>query len=1169
MVRILVLFCVTTGMGISAFCQQIVINEVQSSNITTIFDHTGNSPDWIEIYNRGSTEINLSNYGLSDDRSIPQKWTFPSISLKPGEFLLVFASGLDLKKAPLHWETVIDKGAYWKYLVPAGEVPAAWVTTAFNDSGWQEGRSGFGYGDNDDSTSVNPTISVFLRKKFTVSNPTNVQQAWLHMDYDDGFIAYLNGTEIARVNVGNSVAIPPVNQPALGNHEALMYQGLPPEAFHIDSVYKYLQPGDNVLSVRVFNQSLGSSDLTAIPFLSFGYQDETGMPLHQSDYFDIPQVGLHTNFKIDSDNDSLYLVSANGSIIDSVLTVIPFNYSFGRRLDNMAVWAFFTEPTPSKANTTTAYEQTTQGEVNFSISGGYHISSILLELKTDNPADSIFYSLDGSEPGSTSLVYTAPIGINKNVVVRARTLKKGYLPGPIYIQSYILGVKHDLPIVTITTSPDNLWDQDYGIYVKGKNASVDFPFFGANFWQDWERPANLTMYEPDGSMAFQIDGGIKIYGAYSRGNDQKSLAFHTRKAYGGDIIEYKIFNDQDLNNFESLVMRNSGNDFNNTMMRDALCNMIVRDLGLDQMAYRPAAAYLNGEYWGILNIREKINEAFLASHHGVDPDNIEILENNGSPIVGSSDHYNAMMNFITNNNLAVKDNYNFVKKQMDIDNYLKYLVAQIFIDNRDWPGNNVKYWRERSTAGKWRWILFDLDFGFNIWANDNQNFNTLSFALEPNGPGWPNPPWSTLLFRKLIVNQSFRNDFINCFADNLNTTFEPQVLLQTIDKLKSAIDTEMPRHMARWGGNMNYRNERLEAMRQFARARQTVVRQNIRSQFSLTGLYTLKIAVLGQGSVQVNTIQPDSFPWSGLYFNGIPINIRAIPAPGYRFVRWDGRQVQPGELLTLAESTNQDITAIFEPTEVNTDDVVINEINYNSSESFNVGDWIELLNISDRDINISGWRLLDGNENEYIFPSGTVIERGNFVVICKDCKEFTARFPDVRIVQKELEFGWRAGEDCVTLLSSDYKQIDEVCYTDVAPWPMEPNGNGSTLSLIDANSKNDVAENWQASPENGTPGARNHMITGINDNPFNEILVFPNPAKEIVQVTMTTEVSGRLMAHITDMAGRQTVLADHLPLSPGMNELTFNLPDFQPGVYIITLTHGENTFRNKLIIKPN
>ncbi len=1168
MVKNFFLICAAITFGRSAFGQQIVINEVQYSNISTVFDHTGNTPDWIEIYNQAATDINLNNYSLSDKRTLPQKWTFPSTTIKLGEYLLVFASGLDLKKPHLYWETIIDKGATWKYLVPTAEMPGTWAGTAFNDSGWQEGRSGFGYGDNDDSTSIGTTLSVFLRKKFTVTNPANILQAWLHLDYDDGFIAYINGVEIARANIDNALTMPPGNQPAIGNHEALMYQGLPPEAFFVDSVFNYLQPGENVLSVRIFNQSIGSSDLTAIPFLSLGYQDGGGNQMHQSPYFDIPQIGLHTNFKLDSDLDSLYLADATGAIIDSVQVVIPAKYSYGRRLDNLDKWAFYTEPTPSKANTTPAFENTTLGEVNYSIQGGYQKSAIVLALTAENPGDSIFYTLDGTEPGATSQYFFAPIWISKNTVVRARILRKGYLPGPIGSQLYILGVKHDLPIVSISTSPDNLWDEDYGIYVKGKNASAEFPYFGANFWQDWERPANLSMYEPDGSMAFQVDGGIKIYGAYGRGNNQKSLTFHARKAYGDGKIEYKIFNDLDLNEFENLVLRNSGNDFNNTMMRDALCSTIVDEFGLDHMAYRPTAAYVNGEYWGILNIREKINEAFLVSHHGVDRDNIDILEGGGTPIVGTSDHYASMMTFASSNNLALKDNYNYMKQQMDIDNYIKYQVAQIFIDNRDWPGNNIKFWRERTSAGKWRWILFDQDFGFNTWANDNQNFNTLAFALEPNGPGWPNPAWSTLLFRKLMENESFRNDFINCFADNLNTIFDPQILLQTIEKLKSAIDTEMPRHMIRWNGNMNYREERVEAMRQFARARQSVVRQNIRTQFSLTGLYHLNVGVSGQGSVRVNTIQPASFPWSGMYFNGIPISIRAVPAPGYRFVRWEGAQQQHGELLTLTESTNQEIIAYFEPAAVSADNVVINEINYNSSETFNVGDWIELFNTSDRDINISGWRLLDGNENEYVFPTGTIIERGNFLVVCRNRKDFAVGFPEVAVLEKEPDFGFSSGGDCVSLLSTDKKQIDKVCYTNYTPWPLEPNGGGATLSLIDSYTSNDVPGNWQTSQGNGTPGARNNMITGIEDIALTELLLFPNPAKDVVHVNIKSVAGGGLAGHIIDMTGKQSVIADHIQLQPGHNILTFILDNYQSGMYIITLSHGGNTTRSKLVIRP-
>lgn len=175
---------------ITAYAQNIFINEVQSSNVSTIYDHTGDTPDWIEIYNGGATSINLENYGLSDVDSLPFKWTFPSVLLKSQSHLLVFASDLNLKEPSLHWETIIDIGDEWKYVLPSSELASAWKNIGFDDADWLTGKSGFGYGDGDDSTIIESTMSVFIRKKFSVSNIENFRQAYLHMDFDDGFVAW-------------------------------------------------------------------------------------------------------------------------------------------------------------------------------------------------------------------------------------------------------------------------------------------------------------------------------------------------------------------------------------------------------------------------------------------------------------------------------------------------------------------------------------------------------------------------------------------------------------------------------------------------------------------------------------------------------------------------------------------------------------------------------------------------------------------------------------------------------------------------------------------------------------------------------------------------------------------------------------------------------------------
>lgn len=1165
------------GFLIPGYTQNLWINEVQSSNTATMYDHTGDTPDWIELFNSGAQDINLENYGLSDRHDNPYKWTFPRVSIAPNGYLLIFASGLDLKDPVLQWHTLIDKGDTWKYLVPTSEIAPSWRGKGFDDSHWQEGPSGFGYGDDDDATIIGSAMSVFIRKTLTIDNPQNTSQAYLHIDFDDAFIAYINGVEIARSNIGKPGDPVSWNAPADNyDHEAKMYQGGYPDAFLIDNISEYLSEGENVLAIQVHNHSLGSSDLTAIPFFTLGYVQHPGFETTVSSLINFVPVGLHTNFSIAADGEDLILTDPSGATVDSVYTSrLTVNISLGRKPDGSPHWRLFNEPTPGKSNSTPGYDTLQLPAVNFSHQGGKYSGSISLQLSTENPNDSIFYTTDGSEPTVNSPYFTGPIFMNMPRTVRARVIKSGYLPGQVTSNSYLMNTNHALPAIFVSTDPANLWDNEYGIYVKGRNASSEYPYFGANFWEDWEKPANIIMYERDGRRAFHLDAGIKIFGAWSRGQDQKSLSIHTRRSYGYDGINYRIFAEKPIERFETIVLRNSGNDFNNTMIRDAYCNRITSSLGLDQQAYRPAVVYINGDYWGIQNIREKVNEEFIASNHDVDEDLVDILEGDGEVVRGSSDHYEALKAYIQSNNLAIDQHYNYVKTQMDVQNFINYQIAQIFIDNRDWPGNNIKFWRERNASPKWKWIMFDSDFGINTWANDNQTFNTLQFALEPNGPGWPNPPWSTFLLRNLIRNTSFKHDFINAFADHLNTIFDPAVLSGHLNDMIKEIESEIPAHMQRWNGNTWYWNDRINAMRTFIRDRRNLVRNHIRGVFGIAGTFNLNINTEGQGYVKLNTIHINNFPWSGQYFDNIPVELEAIPAPGYRFVQWKDAENKTSESISVNTADNTSLTAVFQILPESNLKIVINEINYRSADDFDVGDWIELLNISGYTINMSGWELKDDNDDHvFVFPENTIIPADGFLVIVRDRTKFKAGFPEVEIVDGELDFGLGGDEDCVRLTTNEGVLVDEVCYKKSAPWPPGANGAGGTLALKNPFSNNEHPLNWEASESYGTPGRSNFdVITGITQHrtAFNGLRIFPNPAKSNAVLGFESQTDGFMQVYIMDLAGRKHRLFSNQPVVSGTNiiELDFNQlkSSIRPGLYVIQLESSGTTNHIKVIIE--
>jgi len=215
---------------------QVLINEIQSSNVVTAKDEFNEYPDWIELINNSGNTVNLGGWYLSDEKDSLDKWSFPAIQLLPSQHLLVFASGKDLKQLPAYWHTIIDAGSEWKYVVPTDTVSANWKSVNYSDAYWPSGTSGFGYADDDDSTPVSyGTISIYTRKKFSLSSLGNITSIFLHVDYDDGFVAYLNGAEVARVNLGTAGTAVTYNQLASPDHEALMYQGQQPSVFDISA----------------------------------------------------------------------------------------------------------------------------------------------------------------------------------------------------------------------------------------------------------------------------------------------------------------------------------------------------------------------------------------------------------------------------------------------------------------------------------------------------------------------------------------------------------------------------------------------------------------------------------------------------------------------------------------------------------------------------------------------------------------------------------------------------------------------------------------------------------------------------------------------------------------------------------------------------------------------
>ena len=273
--------------------QQTIINEIMSSNDTTIKDIDGDFPDWIELYNSGNQTVNLTNWALTDEPNDIAKWTFPNIEIQPNSHLMVFASDKD-RKDLITWETIINQGDYWKYKIWTIQPPYTWNKTIYNDENWKLGQSGIGYGDGDDLTNLpEGTTSFYTRIHFDIGNPDNIIAAVFSIDYDDGFVAYINGNEIIRKNmIGNP---PNFNDNAIAEHEAVIYNNGKPDNFNIPNINEILLSGDNVLAIQAHNISSTSSDLSCIPFLTIGRKKASDNSKPVPDILEINNSFLHTN----------------------------------------------------------------------------------------------------------------------------------------------------------------------------------------------------------------------------------------------------------------------------------------------------------------------------------------------------------------------------------------------------------------------------------------------------------------------------------------------------------------------------------------------------------------------------------------------------------------------------------------------------------------------------------------------------------------------------------------------------------------------------------------------------------------------------------------------------------------------------------------------------------
>ena len=499
---------------------------------------------------------------------------------------------------------------------------------------------------------------------------------------------------------------------------------------------------------------------------------------------------------------------------------------------------------------------------------------------------------------------------------------------------------------------------------------------------------------------------MRIHGNFTRTANIKSLRFYARKEYGDSDFDYQFFKDKEQDSYKRFILRNSGNDYAWAYMRDVLMQDISNNLPFDTQNSQVAEVYLNGEFWGIHYMKERYDRFYLKENYGLEEDEVDIVEDYYTVVNDDDNNYKALLKFIGNNDMSDSLNYAYLNTKLDTESYLNYIACNWFFAQNDWPQNNYKYWRKKTDTytpdapyghdGKWRCMMFDTDYGFG--RIQTYTFDIVEFMLnEMTG-------WSVVLLQNLIGsdekpgNPEFRRNFITTLADLMNANFKEEYTLSKIDSMVNLLDVKIDEHIRRWSSPKNRAvwEGKVDVLREFALNRPTYMREHMISQFDEitdTTLVTLH-ANATMGSIQINRLMINSgtrgisdpkqpFPWYGIYFKGLPIELTAHAKPGYRFIKWQGYGSNDTLRLTLEAATS--ITAVFEPIALKKGEVLFNEYVENDSIV-----WFELANATNKSLVLDGYELVTGNSSFTI--DHAILDSGEFLVVCNDTSAFRQQY---------------------------------------------------------------------------------------------------------------------------------------------------------------------------------
>lgn len=719
--------------------EEVVINELLPKNKANFLNEYGEYAGFVELMNVSDHNVRLSDYTLSDSSAIPFRYRFDDVTLKPGEIYSLYLGDSDFVKTNY---------AGFKFSSGYGEIVLAKngrIVQKLEYTGMSNG-----------------VALIRIDGKYYTGN-------YVSMGYENNATGIEAFQKKYLVNKKDLI----INEVMTKNNAYLVQNG--------NKYYDWIELYNNgTEDVQLSEYSLSKDD--SAPDM-FKLPEKVLKP---GEYYIIMCSGdtnltnnsyVHANFKL-GDTEAIYLTKA-GKAVDSVhVCDVPYGYSYGRGEENG--FFYLPDPTPGKANSTNGVRSIAISPT-VSLGGGIYNDQKSLTVEITGPG-TIYYTTDGSEPTKNSKKYDGPVVLNKTTVLRSRCIMDGERPSAIVTNSYMINENLTMPAVSLSMNPS-----DYSKII-------------GNAWtKGLEKQCYVEFYEADGS--FSSPCSLSLFGGNARAQRKKSYVIRFDGEWGASELNYAVFDNRDNACYDALVLRSGSTDWNLSIIRDIVGTSLVDDYtDIDVQSYKSSILFINGEYYGIYNIREKVSAHFIEEHYNVSPGSVNLFRIDGDVTCGSKSEYNSLRSYARNHDMRVQANYDYMCEHFDMVNMCDYWIAEGFVTNNDLL--NVRLFNSSEMDGKYRYIFYDLDYA---WYNARINWYTVYIGKSG---GMTDHYYENDVICALLKNSEFRKLWLERLSYNMKNTWHPDIVKGRIDEIVKLYEPEIARDRKEWGLSVSqWRNE--------------------------------------------------------------------------------------------------------------------------------------------------------------------------------------------------------------------------------------------------------------------------------------------------------------------------------------------------------------------------